>query len=352
LAAQQSRGTQLRLFIASKKEIPMVRPFALAAMVATSLLASAASRAADRVDFMIDWVPSGEEAYPYVGVQQGFFAQEGLDVNIRVGRGSVDVITKIGTGTADFGLAAIGPLMAAAAQGPVPVKAAYSIYSKQPDANFTVKGSGITSIRDLAGRTIGTATFSASNTIWPVFAAMNGLDLTKINLQKVDVNTLAPLLAAGKIDATINWVTAAPGTAALLKKAGKELVVLPWSSYGLEGYGASLMVSDRIIKERPEMVGRLVRAFHKSVAFLVANPMGAAKALKAMVPDIDLETDAAECEVAGGLIKTEISEKYGMGTYEPTLLAKTWEWVAKAQNFPMDKLRPDSVVDRSFVPKS
>jgi NitT/TauT family transport system substrate-binding protein len=180
---------------------------------------------------------------------------------------------------------------------------------------------------------------------------MNGLDVAKINLQKVEVNTLAPLLAAGKIDATINWVTAAPGTAAVLKKAGKELVVLPWSQYGLEGYGSSLMASDRIIKEHPEIAARLVRAFHKSVAFVAANPMGAAKALKAMVPDVDLETDAAECEAAGRLIKNEISEKNGMGTYEPMLLAKTWEWVAKAQNFPIDKLRPDTVVDRSFGPK-
>jgi NitT/TauT family transport system substrate-binding protein len=158
------------------KENLMVRSLALAALVATGICTCPAARAADKVDFLIDWVPSGEEAYPYVGVQEGFFAQEGLDVTIRVGRGSVDVITKLATGTADFAMAAIGPLMAAAAQGPIPVKAVYSIYNKQPDANFTVKGSGITSIKDLAGRTIGTATFSSSNTIWPVFAAMNGLD--------------------------------------------------------------------------------------------------------------------------------------------------------------------------------
>jgi NitT/TauT family transport system substrate-binding protein len=334
------------------KENLMVRSFALAALVATGICTCPAARAADKVDFLIDWVPSGEEAYPYVGVQERFFAQEGLDVTIRVGRGSVDVITKLATGTADFAMAAIGPLMAAAAQGPIPVKAVFSIYNKQPDANFTVKGSGITSIKDLAGRTIGTATFSSSNTIWPVFAAMNGLDVAKINLQKVEVNTLAPLLAAGKIDATINWVTASPGTASVVKKAGKELVILPWSQYGLEGYGASLMASGRVIKERPELTARMVRAFAKSVAFVAVNPMGAAKALKAMVPDIDLETDAAECEIAGGLIKNEISEKNGMGTYESTLLAKTWEWVAKAQNFPIDKLNPNTVVDRSFVPKS
>src|SRR5262249_43983744 len=91
-----------QLCISLNKENLMVRSLSLAIILATGVLASAAARAADKVDFMIDWVPSGEEAYPYVGVQEGFFAQEGLDVTIRIGRGSVDVITKLATGTADF----------------------------------------------------------------------------------------------------------------------------------------------------------------------------------------------------------------------------------------------------------
>ena len=329
----------------------MIRHLAFSAVCA-AVLASASAQAADKVDFMIDWVPTGEEAYPYVGVQEGYFAQEGLEVTIKVGRGSVDTITKVATGVADFGSAAVGALMGAAAQSPVPVKAIYSIYSKQPDAIFTVKGSGITAIKDLNGRTVGTATFSSSNTIWPVFATMNGLDLSKIKLQKVEVNTLAPLLATGKIDATINWVTAAPNTEAILKKAGKEIVVLPWSAYGLDGYGLSVIAADKVIKERPDVVARFVRAFQKVTAFVVANPAGAAKDLKAMVPDADLESDTAEAHTLGPLIKNEVSAKYGMGTYDPALLKKTWEWVAKAQSYPLDKLDPETVVNRTFLPRS
>ncbi|HTP83677.1 MAG TPA: ABC transporter substrate-binding protein [Alphaproteobacteria bacterium] len=329
----------------------MIRHLAFSAVCA-AVLASASARAADKIDFMIDWVPTGEEAYPYVGVQEGFFAQEGLEVTIKVGRGSVDTITKVATGVADFGSAAVGALMGAAAQGPVPVKAIYSIYSKQPDAIFTTKGSGITAIKDLNGRTVGTATFSSSNTIWPVFATMNGLDLSKIKVQKVEVNTLAPLLATGQIDATINWVTAAPNTEAILKKAGKEIVVLPWSEHGLDGYGLSVIAADKVIKERPDVVARFVRAFTKVTAFVVANPAGAAKDLKAMVPEADLESDTAEARTLGPLIKNEVSERYGMGTYDPVLLKKTWEWVAKAQNYPLDKLDPETVVNRTFLPRS
>jgi len=80
--------------------------------------------------------------------------------------------------------------MGAVAESKVPVKGIMSVYCKQPDAIFTVKGSGITTIKDLAGHNVTTAPFTASNVIWPVFAASNGLDLTKVTLLKADPNTM------------------------------------------------------------------------------------------------------------------------------------------------------------------
>jgi len=76
---------------------------------------------------------------------------------------------------------------------------------------------------------VGTAPFSATNTIWPAFATLNGLDPTQIPLTKADPNTLTPLLATGKLDATIDWVTATANNAKMLRQAGKELVVIPWA---------------------------------------------------------------------------------------------------------------------------
>ena len=112
-------------------------------------------------------------------------------------RGSSDAITRVAADTADFTGASIGALMAAAAENRVPVKALMSIYSKPPDATFTVKGSGIASIKDLAGRSVVTGIFTSSNEIWPVLAALNGIDPAKVSITKVDPNTIAALLAAG-----------------------------------------------------------------------------------------------------------------------------------------------------------
>jgi NitT/TauT family transport system substrate-binding protein len=95
----------------------------------------------------------------------------------------------------------------------------------------------IKTIKDLAGRSLATATFSSSNALWPVIARANGLDPDSVKLLKVDNNALGPMLASGRVDATITWVTFGPADARLLKQAGKQLSILPWTAAGLEGYG-------------------------------------------------------------------------------------------------------------------
>jgi NitT/TauT family transport system substrate-binding protein len=324
---------------------------AAALIFSTSAFQVGSAHAADKVTFVLDWFPSGEVAFPYVGVKEGFFAAENLDVQIDIGRGGADAVTRIASGTDDFGGAALNPLMVAAAEGAIPVKAVMSVFTKQPDAIFTVDGSPVTSIKALGGKTLATATFSSSNPLWPVIAQANGLDPATVKLLKVDDNALGPMLALGKVDAVISWVTSAPNDARLLKASNKALKVIPWSDHGLNGYGWSILASDKIIHDSPDKVARFVRAYLKTVQFYAANPQKVAEDLKAMVPQADLQSNADEAKAAGPLVKNEITDRDGFGAFNPQLLKDTWIWVAKAQNYPLDKVDPEKLVDRSFVKK-
>jgi NitT/TauT family transport system substrate-binding protein len=170
-----------------------------------------------------------------------------------------------------------------------------------------------------------------------------------VELLKVDPGALAPMLASGKVDGTINWITTAPVFEAPLAEANKKLRIIPWSGYGFEGYGLSLFVSDKMLKERPETVKKFVRAYAKAAELANADPSVAGASVKAMVPEVNAETAAKQWSVSIPLIVNEISKKDGMGAFEPKLLAKTWEWVAKAQNIPVAQFDPEKAVDRSFI---
>ncbi|MCC4310545.1 ABC transporter substrate-binding protein [Alcanivorax marinus] len=312
---------------------------------------TAGAQAADKIRWLNDWLPAGDKAVIYLGVQEGLFKDAGIEVEIMTGRGSSDVVTKLGTGAGDMGSGGLSALMQAKAGAEVPVTAVMSIYTRQPDAVFVAEGAGIDDLKDLQGKTLATATFSASNVTWPLVLEANGMTPDAVKVLKVDPGAMGPMFATGRVDGTINWITKLPAFQALAKDAGKTVKVLPWSEYGFNGYGLSMFASDRLIEENPALVKKFVAVYKQALGMAVADPAKAGAALKAMVPDIDADIAAEEFAVSAQLIDTDIAKQDGLGAFEPELLKETWTWVAKAQNLPVDALDPEDAVTRAFIPE-
>jgi NitT/TauT family transport system substrate-binding protein len=307
------------------------------------------AKADEKVKFVLDWFPAGYIGFAHIGLKQGFFKEEGLDVTIEIGRGGSDAVARVAAGTDDFGAASLSSLMNAAANAPLPAKAVLAIYSKSPDSIVARVGTGIESIKDLDKKTLATATFSGSNQVWPVIAKNNKLNPDNVNFLKVDNNALGPMLAAGKVDAVISWVTSVPLYSKLAEASGIKLKVIPWSDFGLSGYNWSLIASDKIIKERPEVAKKFVRAFKKSLEFALAHSDQAGKDVHDLAPDTDAATNTVEIEAMRPLVENEISKKTGLGAFDPSLVAETWKWVALSQGYPENKISPESVIDRSLI---
>ena len=320
------------------------------AALGLSVCLTGPARAAEPITFLIDWLPAGDKAAIYLGVEKGLFKQEGLEVTIQSGRGSSDVVTKLGTGAADIGTGGLTALLQAKAQSTVPVTAVMAIYTRQPDAIFTTADSGVGSLKDLVGKTIATATFSSSNVAWPLLLRANGVPADGIRVLKVDPGALAPMLATGKVAATINWLTVAPSFAGPLKEVGKSFKALPWSEFGYEGYGLSVFASDRMLAQRPDAVRKFLAAYSKATQMANADPMAAAKALKAVVPEVEVERAAEEWTASIPLIVNAISKRDGMGVFEPALLAITWKWVAEAQGLSPGSFDPATAVTGDYLP--
>ncbi|PTW61063.1 NitT/TauT family transport system substrate-binding protein [Breoghania corrubedonensis] len=325
--------------------------FLKSVLATAAILAATAgvASAADPVTFMIDWLPAGDKAPIYYGVQKGIFSDAGLDVTIAVGRGSSDVVTKLSTGAADVGSGGLSALLQAVATEKAPAKAVMTLYTKQPDAIFTTTDSGIEKLADVAGKKVATATFSSSNVVWPLVLEANGVDPSSVQLIKVDPGALAPMLATGQVDATINWMTVAPAFAGPMKEANKTFKALPWSEYGFDGYGLSIFTSDNMISERPEVLKRFLVAYKTATEMAIKDPEGAAAAVKVMVPEIDEATAAEQWKASIPLMVNDVSKKDGIGAFEPELLKATWSWVAKSQGLAADALDPESAVNRSFL---
>ncbi|UYF99773.1 ABC transporter substrate-binding protein [Halomonas sp. GD1P12] len=322
------------------------------AITLAALLMSGTIHAADRVTFQLDWLPGGDKAPVYVGLAQGFFEERDLDVHISQGRGSTDAITKLATGQADIGLSDITALMIAHAEGDVPVKGVYSVFSQPPHAFYVLKDSDIEQVSDVADKRIATSPFTSSNLFLPLLLEMNGVEEQSVNLIQSDPGTLSPMLLNGRTDVVISWITDQERYADNARSIGQSLRVIPWHEAGLEAYATTLIASERFLDERPDVAKRFVEAYEQAIEYTWANPEQAAVAVNDVVPEVEIDMAARTIEAIRSLVFNDFSAANGLGTFEPGRLASTWQWTANAQEMDPEVLDPESIVDRRFLPGS
>ena len=324
----------------------IVRSLWLGSLFAGAVVSCA--QAADKVVYQLDWLPGGDKAPIYVCIHKGFCAEAGLEVSIEGGRGSSEAITKLATEVSDIGSAGIGAVMSAKAAEDVPVTAVMSLFNKGPHAFYALAGSGFEQIEDVKGKDVATSPFTESNIYLPLVLDDLGMTEGDIKLTKADPGALGPMLMTGASDVIIAWLTDISRYTAQAREAGKELVIIPWSAAGLELYSASLVASDKFLAERPDVARRFVSAYKKSIAYAHENPRDAAEAVVAAVPELSIENVEGSLKDAMALVYNEITDKDGLGAFEPDRLQATWERVSKAQGLDPASLDPEGTVDRSF----
>ncbi|MFK7862422.1 MAG: ABC transporter substrate-binding protein [Granulosicoccus sp.] len=327
------------------KTSKLVTMFASAALVCSVGTAAAM----EKIVFQLGWLPGGNYAPLYVGIDQGIFEAAGFDVSIQSGRGAADVITKMSTGTSDIGISAFGGLLRSHVKGNDQIKAVYSVYTQQPDSIITYEGSGIETLADVSGKKIATSANSASNFSWPIVLQNNGVDPDSVTLIKSDPKTLAPMLATGQADAVIAFSTNGPSYSEILGKADKSIVILPWSEFGFDGYSHMLYATPEMINDRTEALKGFLAAYTTSVKAAMADHEAAADSVVAVAPQLDRDVALKQWESALALIDNAVSQASGLGQIDENRVKATWEWAAKAQSLEMDTIDPMDAVALGFV---
>ncbi|MDO9032299.1 MAG: ABC transporter substrate-binding protein, partial [Hydrogenophaga sp.] len=125
------------------------------------------------IKFTLDFRITGQTAPFFLAQQRGYYKDEGLDVSIDVGAGSVASITRIASGVYQMGLGDISSLIEFQASNPgTPmVQAVYQYYNRAPFVIVGRKDRGITTdFRSLEGKKIAAAAVESTRRAWPMVA--------------------------------------------------------------------------------------------------------------------------------------------------------------------------------------
>jgi NitT/TauT family transport system substrate-binding protein len=231
------------------------------------------------VTLTLNWVPYGEHAPFYYGVQKGFYSAEGIDLKIQPGNGSGNTIKQVAGKQTDFGWADTPALLKSVASG-MPVKSLGSYLEKGPASVEFFADEGIKSPADLKGKTVGGTPGDALYATFPAWLEKNGLKQTDVKVVNVDAAGKIAALAEGKVDAIMGFFHDQAPT--IENKTGKKVDVLLFADYGMNLLGTGLVVNDETLKKDPELARKFVRATQKSWTEASKDTAGAVTAMAGM----------------------------------------------------------------------
>lgn len=326
------------------------RVFVGALAIGLAFASSNAVLAQDKVRFQTDWIPSGEHAMYYGGWSKGIYAKHGIDITITRGYGSGDTVTKVAGGAADFGVADIAAVFTARARSGVPVKTIAVIYNELPHSLFVLKSSGITDFKGLEGKKIGITPGNSHRFYFPEVAKKAGTDPNKIVWTNMDGAAMAAQLIAKNIAAAPFYSIHSYYINKAATKAGEEIVVLPFVSVGFKIYAASIITSDKMIKDKPDLVKRFLAATKEVFEWARDNPDEACKLHVERFPEVQLDDCLASVRAVMPFVFNAHSKEFGFGKEGADRLKFSWATIASAND-----LKPDfdykQAIDTSLVPK-
>ena len=222
------------------------------------------------LDVVLDWYPNALHAFMYVAIEKGYYAEEGLQVNIRFPSNANDAISLVAAGRADVGLYYQQDVIQARANQAVPVKSIAAVVQAPLNIVLSLAEKNITSPSDLVGKTIGYAGTELSEALIRSIMENVGADYSDVTMIDVGFDLMSSM-TTGNVDATIGCLV--NHEVPQMEEEGFSVNWFDLDDYGVPTYYEGVfLANDRMIEAEPEVLSAFLRASAKGFADMKADP--------------------------------------------------------------------------------
>jgi NitT/TauT family transport system substrate-binding protein len=219
----------------------------------------------ETVQAQLDFTISATAGPLLWGVDQGIFAKYGIEFDLLPGEGSDLALQQIDAGNVDFAFIDGSNFIQARVEGVTETTAIYALQNISTTA--IASKVQLNEPEDMIGKTFGTVPQSSGRVKIPLIMELNGIDPALVPIELMDFSVLYPTLFQGAIDtAEVGVPGSWEGAFISSRDQGIDLFVKLISDWGYRDYSKVLIVSDRLIDENPDLVGRMVAAIHEAQA--------------------------------------------------------------------------------------
>ena len=222
------------------------------------------------LDVVLDWYPNALHAFMYVAIEKGYYAEEGLQVNIRFPSNANDAISLVAAGRADVGLYYQQDVIQARANQAVPVKSIAAVVQAPLNIVLSLSEKDITSPSDLVGKTIGYAGTELSEALIRSIMENVGADYSDVTMIDVGFDLMSSM-TTGNVDATIGCLV--NHEVPQMEEEGFSVNWFDLDDYGVPTYYEGVfLANDKMIEAEPEVLAAFLRASAKGFADMKADP--------------------------------------------------------------------------------
>ncbi len=299
------------------------------ALGAVALAAGPAS--AQKITFTLNWVAGGDHAPYFYAQKMGWYKDAGLEVDFETGRGSAASAQKVGAGASQLGLSDMAGVLLFRGKG-LDLVGLMNVYANSPQGMYWLKSSGITGIKDFAGKKIGNPAGDGARTMWPALAKTLGIDPNSVTWVNIAANAKLGALKAGTVDATTSFFNLHHVFA---RELGSDLGFLAWKDAGVNPYGNSIIANGPWLAANKDKAGKFIKVTQKAFAECAKKPEPCINALVEANGALKFQNELDNWHLVTILMNDETSRTVALGWHDDKRMADDYKLVD--ENLKMEK---------------
>ena len=231
----------------------------------TSPSTAAKKPALEKVRLQLKWFHQFQFAGYYAAIEQGYYAEQGLELELVERNLDKSVIDQVVSGEADYGVGDSG-LLHDYAQGK-PVVALAAIFQHNPLVFMTKRDSGIISPFEMKGKRIMLDTLSANEA--PLRALLAASKISDNDFTLIKQSGDNSLLTRNELDVMTGYLSNEPF---YYQENGIPINIINPQNYGIDFYGDILFTSENERQQQPERINRFLKASLKGWRYALDHP--------------------------------------------------------------------------------
>ena len=302
-------------------------PRSTSAAVGAPVSTAAATTSASPVKLQValGFVPSVQSAPFYLAQDRGYYAAEGLEVELKYGT-IQNLLKLVSDGDVAFAAASGDSLIPQRQQG-VAITYVLTFWTKSPIGALGLAGNNSPPLRgpaDLKGKTVGVSA-PDSSTHFGLKALLRSAQLTDDDVKLIAIGTTeVEALIQKRIDAAMTFL---PNEAAQMRSLGFSVETIAVGDY-LNLVPPGFVAGDKLLKERPDVVQKFVTATLKGLRDTQADPTAAFEASLKRMPELSTDKQPLQRDVLTATLDYyKPLQGRALGGTDPDAWVKTQEFL-------------------------